>query len=49
MRQFTVRLDGVLESEFEEIKKDLGLKIDNEVVRSLIREEHRRRFQKPSS
>jgi metal-responsive CopG/Arc/MetJ family transcriptional regulator len=46
MRQFTVRLDEKLDTQFGKIKEDLGLKNDNEVVRSLIREEYKRRFPK---
>ena len=46
MRQFTVRLDEDLDKRLDKIRKDMGLHNDNEVVRSLIQEEYKRRFPK---
>lgn len=37
MKQFTVRLDDDLEKDFDQVKQELGLKIDAEVVRHLIK------------
>lgn len=37
MKQFTVRLDDDLEHDFDALKQNLGLKIDAEVVRLLIK------------
>jgi metal-responsive CopG/Arc/MetJ family transcriptional regulator len=37
MKSFTVRLEGALETAFDEIKDSLGLKNDSEVVRFLVK------------
>lgn len=44
MKTFTIRLDDKREKEFEEIKNDMGVKSDNEVIRMLIRDEYKRRL-----